>query len=563
MLFGNRSFTSYQANPLPDINAFLEHTFNNDNFMFDLLMESSYEENGNIILSEASIGDFIGKFFKAIKDAIVKFIKMIKDFITGAVSKLKSLFSKKKKEVEEKKKEIEEKKEEKKEKEEKLPTSAAQVAAGGAVGAALAAAKTVEKKNTSAPKTSSTKPSSTSASKTTTTPKTTSTVASKPQSVTSNTKTPVGSGFSPAARKSAKKATQTKPINNKPVTSTASKSATEKSKASDVVVTNNNIKVLYNLKYISYGSLCQDFIKLLGWTTMDSEVFDILNLPDDAKYAKESNYRFSTLDSSRTNRQLANSSVKRDDISLNYNDDDKKEGYLFISNYEKKIEEIKQKQETMYPDIIFGTDLNKYKFISSYFTKNTNGTTFRQDVQKFGSIQDKDLSNDYSYDIDKLDTKELNSIYNLETNILEECTQNFNRWKTTIEKSLNAIVKNLENMEKQINKDVSGSDNVNVAYTNTNMTNRDIKAYNNRFSKGKFKIYDNEDFKDLEDEIKSDQKTTTVPRKPLLDYLNTTKTFINDLLSSVSSLANNCPRLIAKGSNYIFGFNLQYFSLLF
>ena len=40
MLFGNRSFTSYQANPLPDINAFLEHTFNNDNFMFYLVMES-------------------------------------------------------------------------------------------------------------------------------------------------------------------------------------------------------------------------------------------------------------------------------------------------------------------------------------------------------------------------------------------------------------------------------------------------------------------------------------------------------------------------------------------
>ena len=561
MLFGNRSFIGYYQNPIPDVNAFLEHTFNNDNFMFDLLMENSYEEDGNIILSEASIGDFIGKFFKAIKDAIVKFIKMIKDFITGAVAKLKSLFSKKKKEVEEKKKEIQEKKEEK-EKEEKLPTSAAQIAAGGAVGAALAAAKTVEKKDTSTPKTSSTKTSST-------TTKTTSTVASKPQSTTSSTKTTAGSGFSPAARKSAEKATQQKPVNSKPVNTTQSKSVTEKPKVSDVVVTNNK-KVLYDVKWISYGSLCQDFVKLLNDTNIDVEVFDVLNLELDSIYASnpERHHIFGTMDS-RYNKQLANSSVKRDETSLNYKydiDDDDVEGYLFISNYEKKIEEIKEKQKQMYPEIIFGNNMSKYPFIASYFNKNIDGPAFRQDVQKFGSISDKDLVNTkYVYNEAKLDTAILNSLYKEEIRVLEEDTRNFDRWKGTIEKSLNAIIKNLENMEKQISKDISDSEKVTVDYTNIADLglNNKIDRYNKALQQGNSKIYDNRTYQKLEDRVKEDQQKTTVPRKPLLDYLNTTKTFINDVLTSVSTLANTYPRIIAKGSNYIFGFNIQYFSLLF
>ena len=133
MLFGNRSFIGYYQNPIPDVNAFLEHTFNNDNFMFDLLMENSYEEDGNIILSESSVVDFIGKFFKAIKDAIVKFIKMIKDFITGAIGKLKSLFSKKKAEVQQKQNETESK-----EKQGEKKVSTPQVAATAAVAATVA-----------------------------------------------------------------------------------------------------------------------------------------------------------------------------------------------------------------------------------------------------------------------------------------------------------------------------------------------------------------------------------------------------------------------------------------
>lgn len=553
MLFGNRSFIGYYQNPIPDVNAFLEHTFNNDNFMFDLLMENSYEEDGNIILSESSVVDFIGKFFKAIKDAIVKFIKMIKDFITGAVAKLKSLFSKKKKEVEEKKKEIEEKKEEK-EKEEKLPTSAAQIAAGGAVGAALAAAKTVEKKDTSTPKTSSTKTSST-------TTKTTSTVASKPQSTTSSTKTTAGSGFSPAARKSAEKATQQKPTTNiKSDNSSTSKIEDDGVRFSD------KGRVLKDVSYISYSSLCNDFMDIIDKGTNEIEILEILNMKSELSLAKQlgtgTHYRASI--GERRNKSLPGSSVKRSDLSLN-NIDSKGggEGYLFIQSYEAKVEEIKYKQNQMYPDVLLG-DINKYPLINSKFTKNTNGTTFRGEVQEFSTISDDELSKS-SYRMSVMNLGHLNvyRLYESENKELEKLTDRFNKWKDNIEKSLKAIVKDLDNTEKQVSKYWMNSDreNIDIKFDNyVPQTNYKITQYNRDLE---IKAPNTYNPKDLEYEIMSNKHKISLPKKPLMDYLTATKGFINDILSSITSLANCYPKLAARGSNYMYKFYIQYSSMIF
>ena len=553
MLFGNRSFIGYYQNPIPDVNAFLEHTFNNDNFMFDLLMESSYEEDGNIILSEASIGDFIGKFFKAIKDAIVKFIKMIKDFITGAVAKLKSLFSKKKKEVEEKKKEIEEKKEEK-EKEEKLPTSAAQIAAAGAVGAALAAAKTVEKKDTSAPKTSSTKTSSTTTK--------TSTTVSKPQSTTNSTKTTAGTGFSQAARKSAEKATQPKPTTVK-----SDKSSTSKIEDNGVRFSDSDKgRVLKDVSYISYSTLCNDFMDIIDKGTNEIEILEILNMKSELSLAKQlgtgTHYRASI--GERQNKSLSNISVKRSDLSLNNIDSKGRgEGYLFIQSYEAKVEEIKYKRNQMYPDVLLG-NVNKYPLINSKFTKNTNGTTFRSEVQEFSTISDDELSKS-SYKMSIMNVGALNvyRLYEHENRDLEKLTDRFNKWKDNIEKSLKAIVKDLDNTEKQVSKYWMNSDreNIDIEFDDyVPQTNYKIIQYNRDLE---IKAPNTYNPKDLENEIKSNKHKVSLPKKPLMDYLTVTKSFINDILSSITSLANCYPKLAAKGSNYMYKFYIQYSSMIF
>lgn len=494
MLFGNRSFIGYYQNPIPDVNAFLEHTFNNDNFMFDLLMENSYEEDGNIILSESSVVDFIGKFFKAIKDAIVKFIKMIKDFITGAIGKLKSLFSKKKAEVQQKQNETESK-----EKQGEKKVSTPQVAAAAAAAATVA----------------------------------------------NNAKNSSGTGFSQAARKSSEKnINQSKPSPNP---------------------NKNTTKEIKNIDYISYYELCNDFMDAIDHGTIEIDILDILNMKSELNTAKSLyNNQGSSQGtaymamSTRTNKQMndANNQVKRTrrDTSLNTSDGQGNgEGYLFIKNYDNKVELIKDKQERMYPDILLG-NISKYPLFNSHFTSHTNGTTFRKEVQDFGSISNEELlKTPYKRSITNSDMSNLHRTFDKEFEDIPKLTNRFNKWKDNIEKTLKTVLKDLDNTEKQLKEEWDlPRKQAKIRYDNYDPNlNTKISSYN----KGEDIYKDSDIIKD----IRKDSQHVYAPKKPLLNYLNTTKSFINDLLSSISSLANAYPKLVGKGTNHIFGLMMEYY----
>ena len=114
MIYGNRIST--MDTELTSIYLFIETFNSNDIFIDSITNESSHE-----IITESGIGDRIKRVFGIIKDAIIKFGKMIRRFITESIQKIKRFFTKSKKETQEKVKEIE--KDNKEEKPESIKTN--------------------------------------------------------------------------------------------------------------------------------------------------------------------------------------------------------------------------------------------------------------------------------------------------------------------------------------------------------------------------------------------------------------------------------------------------------
>lgn len=100
MIYGNRIST--MDTELTSIYLFIE-TFNSN----DIFIDSITNESAHEIITESGIGDRIKRVFGIIKDAIIKFGKMIGRFITESIQKIKRFFTKSKKETQEKVKEIE------------------------------------------------------------------------------------------------------------------------------------------------------------------------------------------------------------------------------------------------------------------------------------------------------------------------------------------------------------------------------------------------------------------------------------------------------------------------
>ena len=260
--------------------------------------------------------------------------------------------------------------------------------------------------------------------------------------------------------------------------------------------------------------------------TNNIEISDILNLKP-LNNVTGSNHNTST--GNQTNNHGSNST--RTSMSLNRsNGEGGGEGYLFIRNYDNKVEQIKDKQELMYPDVLLG-NINKYPLFYSYFTSHTNGTTFRKEIQDFSTISnDELLETTYKRTISNSDLANLHRTFDKEFEDIPKLTNRFNKWKDNIEKTLKAVLKDLDNTEKQL---------------------KEQWDYHRKEAKIKFDA-DQSDTKNKSNHV-------FAPKKPLLNYLNAAKGFINDILSSISSLANAYPKLVGRGTNHIFGLMMEYY----
>lgn len=196
-------------------------------------------------------------------------------------------------------------------------------------------------------------------------------------------------------------------------------------------------------------------------------------------------------------------------------------GMLFIDDIENHTKEVKDKIETMYPNVIRTYDtMDNYihKTGYNYFTQNSNGKTYREEYRKLCTdapdIKNKDQYRQWwrTVEIESLtdlfSDESLFGIGRLDDDRSNFIKDKFERTRKREEQVLDIFNSDLNRYQKVLEKTIGNIANLQYKQMNTENDNIDIK-------------------------------TKQVPKQPFLDYISAAKAFISDIMTTMNSMNNS------------------------
>ena len=544
MIYGNRIST--MDTELTSIYLFIE-TFNSNDIFIDSITNESFHE----IITESGIGDRIKRVFGIIKDAIIKFGKMIRRFITESIQKIKRFFTKSKKETQEKVKEIE--KDNKEEKPESIKTNDNQ--------------ETIQDddKQTSIAKQDEKR----------------SNRVYKKIELPQGSKNPYRKHIFDAELKAlntysvkrlkyvfvdsldvdptnvkyktfydiAKKRGLLEP--HEELTPFYPDSQLEKMSERELDEYWINIKRDYinnpsdermqnmiRIAKIIYKEKIQKLMKQRKEIDDDEEELqknqkdEILRMDGyNSKYGDLRYINYAAVIGKLYNSM--NTSFAKDLKDLftsnmgikSKNKEDKLRATIDV--YNNKTNDIKEKSEKLYPNIIL--DMREIKPLDDLFSKDTNGVTFRKEFEHISSLSEEDYDK-YGFSekgIYNNTLSGLNKFYNDQNRDIEKNIKSFEKFKSEIDELLRDIEGTMTSLQKFIeNNTIEGQETI------------------------------------LYRSIIGDE-TEEVPVKPLLGYTSAVKSVITDLFSSITTITKTFNNLQIKSISYLNRFYSQQMDLMY
>ena len=192
-----------------------------------------------------------------------------------------------------------------------------------------------------------------------------------------------------------------------------------------------------------------------------------------------------------------------------------------IDVYNNKTDDIKEKSEKLYPNIIL--DMREIKPLDDLFSKDTNGVTFRKEFEHISSLSEEDYDK-YGFsekDIYNNTLSGLNKFYNDQNRDIEKNIKSFEKFKSEIDELLRDIEGTMTSLQKFIeNNTIEGQETISY---------RSIIG----------------------------DETEEVPVKPLLGYISAVKSVITDLFSSITTITKTFNNLQIKSISYLNRFYSQ------
>ena len=537
MIYGNRIST--MDTELTSIYLFIE-TFNSNDIFIDSITNESVHE----IITESGIGDRIKRVFGIIKDAIIKFGKMIRRFIIESIQKIKRFFTKSKKETQEKVKEIE--KDNKEEKPEPIKDNDNQETVQDNKQASTT--KQDEKKSNRVYKKIELPQGSKNAHRKYVNnfdPGTINTKDIKQLKYIFVDSLDVDPTFDryKSLYNSVKQRGLLEP--HEDLTSFYSDSQLEKLSEEELEKYWTKIKMdliknfsdermqnMIRIAKILYKEKIQKFMKQRKEIDENEEELqkkqkdEILRMDGyNSKYGDLRYINYAAVIGKLYNSM--NTSFAKDLKDLftsnmgikSKNKEDKLRATIDV--YNNKTNDIKEKSEKLYPNIIL--DMREIKPLDDLFSKDTNGVTFRKEFEHLSSLSEEDYDK-YGFsekDIYNNTLSGLNKFYNDQNRDIEKNIKSFEKFKSEIDELLRDIEGTMTSLQKFIEDNaVEGQETISY---------RSIIG----------------------------DETEEVPVKPLLGYVSAVKSVITDLFSSITTITKTFNNLQIKSISYLNRFYSQ------
>ena len=543
MIYGNRIST--MDTELTSIYLFIE-TFNSN----DIFIDSITNESAHEIITESGIGDRIKRVFGIIKDAIIKFGKMIGRFITESIQKIKRFFTKSKKETQEKVKEIE--KDNKEEKPEPMKNNDSQETIQDNKQASTT--KQDEKKSNRVYKKIELPQSSKNPHRKhifNTEPEALNTYSVKRLKyifVDSLDVDPTNVKYK-TFYDIAKKRGLLEP--HEELTPFYSDSQLEKMPQRELdeywikikkdYLNNPSDERMQNMIRIAkilYKEKIQKLLKqrkeideneeelqkkqkdeIVRVNGYDSPYGDLKYINYAAVIGKLYNSRNTSFAKDLKDLFTSNMDIKPK------NKEDKLRATIDV--YNNKTNDIKEKSEKLYPNIIL--DMGEIKPLDDLFSKDTNGVTFRKEFEHLSSLSEEDYDK-YGFSekgIYNNTLSGLNKFYNDQNRDIEKNIKSFEKFKSEIDELLRDIEGTMTSLQKFIeNNTIEGQETISY---------RSIIG----------------------------DETEEVPVKPLLGYISAVKSVITDLFSSITTITKTFNNLQIKSISYLNRFYSQQMDLMY